>query len=148
MADATAVSLVHPLRWPGSWHRKHEPRLARIVDLRPDVEIEPSEVVELLEPLIPVQRATGGAGGRSQHAELDDDDLAALGEIIANSRPGVGRLEPFGDGLLRRLEWIRGRIRRIRSGLAAQREVRRRAIRGDAGSTSINPRRTGSDPAR
>jgi hypothetical protein len=58
-ADATAITPAHPLRWPGSWHRKHEPRLARIVDLRPDVEIEPSEVVELLEPLIPVQRAGG-----------------------------------------------------------------------------------------
>src|SRR5919106_1475231 len=42
--DATAVSLVHPLRWAGGWHRKNEPRLARIVDLRPDVEIEPAEV--------------------------------------------------------------------------------------------------------
>jgi hypothetical protein len=30
-ADATAVSLVHPLRWPGSVHRKGEPRLARII---------------------------------------------------------------------------------------------------------------------
>lgn len=25
--DATAISLVHPLRWAGSWHRKNEPRL-------------------------------------------------------------------------------------------------------------------------
>ena len=42
-----------------------EPRLARIVDLRPDVEIEPSEVVELLEPLIPVQRGGGRRRGNS-----------------------------------------------------------------------------------
>ena len=84
-ADATAITPAHPLRWPGSWHRKHEPRLARIVDLRPDVEIEPSEVVELLEPLIPVQRAGGRRRGSSQHdSELDDHDLAALAEIIAN----------------------------------------------------------------
>jgi Primase C terminal 2 (PriCT-2) len=84
-ADATAITPAHPLRWPGSWHRKHEPRLARIVDLRPDVEIEPSEVVELLEPLIPVQRAGGRRRVGAQHdSELDDGDLATLGEIIAN----------------------------------------------------------------
>lgn len=29
-ADATAVPIVHPLRWPGSLHRKSTPRLARI----------------------------------------------------------------------------------------------------------------------
>jgi hypothetical protein len=55
-ADATAISLVHPLRWPGSWHRKNQPVLARIFDLRPDVGIEPAEVIELLQPLVPSQR--------------------------------------------------------------------------------------------
>ena len=36
-------------------------------------------------PLIPVQRANDRRRGGSQHdSELDDDDLAALGEIIAN----------------------------------------------------------------
>src|SRR5271170_6536225 len=30
-SDGTAVPLSHPFRWPGSWHRKAEPRLARIV---------------------------------------------------------------------------------------------------------------------
>ena len=54
-------SLVHPLRWPGGWHRKNEPRLARIVALNPDVEIDPSEAIELLEPLIPVQRGADAA---------------------------------------------------------------------------------------
>lgn len=28
--DPTSNALVHPIRWPGSWHRKAEPRLARI----------------------------------------------------------------------------------------------------------------------
>jgi predicted P-loop ATPase len=84
--DASAISLVHPLRWPGSWHRKNDPRLARIVDLRPDVEIEPSEIVGLLEPLIPVRRAGGPQRSAAQHTSvLDDHDLAALGETIANA---------------------------------------------------------------
>jgi Primase C terminal 2 (PriCT-2) len=84
-ADATAITPAHPLRWPGSWHRKHEPRLARILDLRPEVEIDPSEVVELLEPLIPARPAGKHRRGGSDHdSELDHRDLAALGEIIAN----------------------------------------------------------------
>jgi hypothetical protein len=29
--DATNIPAVHPIRWPGSWHRKASPRLARIV---------------------------------------------------------------------------------------------------------------------
>jgi predicted P-loop ATPase len=83
--DATAITPAHPLRWPGSWHRKHEPRLARIVDVRPDVEIEASEVIDLLEPVVPAQCAGGCRRGGSQHdCELDDHDLAALGQIIAN----------------------------------------------------------------
>jgi hypothetical protein len=40
-ADASAKSVVHPLRWPGSWHRKN-PRLPRLAELKanPDVEID------------------------------------------------------------------------------------------------------------
>jgi len=37
--DPSAVPLVHPLRWAGSWHRKVEPRLSRIVEYRPEIEI-------------------------------------------------------------------------------------------------------------
>jgi len=84
-ADATAISLVHPLRWPGSWHRKNQPRLARIVDFRPDVEIEPAEVIELLQPLVPAQhRSRRPPGGTLLPQQLADEDLLALGETIAN----------------------------------------------------------------
>jgi hypothetical protein len=37
-ADATNISVVHPIRWPGSWHRKGAPRLARIVSLNEGAE--------------------------------------------------------------------------------------------------------------
>lgn len=30
-ADGTSTPMVHPMRWPGSWHRKGAPRLVRIV---------------------------------------------------------------------------------------------------------------------
>src|SRR6516225_9735315 len=34
--DASNKSIVHPMRWPGSWHCKEEPRLARIVGGNPE----------------------------------------------------------------------------------------------------------------
>jgi hypothetical protein len=84
-ADTTAISLVHPLRWPGSWHRKREPRLARIVDLRPDAEIEPAEAIELLQPLLPAQRRNRRTPtGAPQLPQLADEDLPAVAETIAN----------------------------------------------------------------
>jgi hypothetical protein len=30
--DSTGVALVHPFRWPGSWHRKGQPKLAEIME--------------------------------------------------------------------------------------------------------------------
>jgi len=38
-ADASAKPIVHPLRWPGSWHTKGAARMARIVEANPDAEI-------------------------------------------------------------------------------------------------------------
>src|SRR5262249_732776 len=48
--DTTNVPACHPIRWPGSWHRKGEPRLCEIVDAKPDVEISLDEALEALEP--------------------------------------------------------------------------------------------------
>jgi RecA-family ATPase/nucleotide-binding universal stress UspA family protein len=38
-ADGTNIAIVHPIRWPGSWHRKSKPVLAQIVGGDPDREI-------------------------------------------------------------------------------------------------------------
>jgi Family of unknown function (DUF5906)/Primase C terminal 2 (PriCT-2) len=47
-SDPTGIPLVHPLRWPGSWHRKAEPQLARIVAYDPAREITLGETIERL----------------------------------------------------------------------------------------------------
>jgi hypothetical protein len=39
-SDPTAKPPVHPLRWPGSWHKKSEPRLAQIAEINHEVEVE------------------------------------------------------------------------------------------------------------
>jgi hypothetical protein len=45
--DPTAVPAVHPLRIPGSWHRKSKPKLCRIVVANEDAELD----------LVPVQNS-------------------------------------------------------------------------------------------
>lgn len=47
-ADATNKPIVHPIRWPGSWHRKGEPRLARIV-AETESEIDLEDALERLQ---------------------------------------------------------------------------------------------------
>jgi hypothetical protein len=46
-ADGSAVPLCHPLRWPGSWHRKNTPRMARIIALTEN-EIDLADALERL----------------------------------------------------------------------------------------------------
>ena len=46
-SDHSAVPLVHPLRWPGSWHRKGEPRLV-VAEINPDREIDLYEALAVL----------------------------------------------------------------------------------------------------
>ena len=48
-ADPTATTSVHPLRWPGSWHLKGAPKLARSVTLNEAAEVHLAEAVEALE---------------------------------------------------------------------------------------------------
>jgi hypothetical protein len=49
--DATNVPIVHPIRWPGSWHRKREPRLCEVVALEPDREIDLDAAIAALAAL-------------------------------------------------------------------------------------------------
>jgi P4 family phage/plasmid primase-like protien len=102
--DPSAVPLVHPLRWPGSWHRKGEPKLCRIIVLREEVEIDLADVLERLEQAasLALEHATGDQAQRLRLAlqlrdshratpelEIDPDardaDLEALADAIPNA---------------------------------------------------------------
>jgi hypothetical protein len=82
-ADASTIPLVHPLRWPGSWHRKGEPVLCRIVHDMPFAEIELDDTLERLEE---AARARGlGAGqatGKGQNADR------AMAELVRRIMTG------------------------------------------------------------
>ncbi len=92
-ADATAVPLVHPLRWPGSWHRKGAPRLAQII-------FESENEIDLDEALGRLREAAGAqvTGGATAVVDADADasfperklqaahpeDIAAALKVIPN----------------------------------------------------------------
>ena len=98
--DGTAVPLVHPLRWPGSWHRKGEPRLATIARMDAERELELGDAIERLEAAalarldgapVEQQRALRAALALGSEAAPStppgsttaaDDDLAALAVAV------------------------------------------------------------------
>jgi hypothetical protein len=69
--DKTNKSVVHPIRWPGSWHRKKTPRLAKIV-ASSDNEINLDEALDILREATGTQDF-GSAGGRVNGAPPDFD---------------------------------------------------------------------------
>jgi hypothetical protein len=83
-ADMTNVSIVHPIRWPGSWHVKGEPRLARIVS-GTDNEIDLREAVERLEPFrSEAPKADNATSNEPRHD--DRQDKRPTSELIATLR--------------------------------------------------------------
>jgi hypothetical protein len=71
--DRTNKSIVHPIRWPGSWHRKNEARLARIA-ASSEGEIDLAEAVKRLR----VAAGADAAAGPTTSSKLVADDPAAV----------------------------------------------------------------------
>jgi hypothetical protein len=86
--DATNKPTVHPIRWPGSWHRKGTPRLATIVAQDLDREIDLTSTLELLELAAP-QRAD--VTGRQSAGDIG----AATSSIIAQLLSGDAMHAPL-----------------------------------------------------
>lgn len=86
--DATNVPAVHPIRWPGSWHRKHEPRLATIVSIDPDREITLGEALDQLELVAPsVARPIVGT--------IAVGEVASLSALVAQLMSGEAMHQPL-----------------------------------------------------
>jgi hypothetical protein len=71
--DATNKSVCHPIRWPGSWHRKAEPRLCAIETVWADVEIDLDAALAALiaaSPNEPKDDPSPGPGDPSEWDEL------------------------------------------------------------------------------
>jgi hypothetical protein len=53
--DSTNNTICHPIRWPGSWHRKAAPRLCEIISRNPDIEITLAAATTAL-PTLPARQ--------------------------------------------------------------------------------------------
>jgi hypothetical protein len=72
--DPSNKPIVHPIRWPGSWHRKGEPRLCTIAVINAEREIDLDAAFDILTPRRPrprgrarpqAERATPGVAGET-----------------------------------------------------------------------------------
>jgi hypothetical protein len=72
--DPSNKPVCHPIRWPGSWHRKAEPRLCEIAALDPDREIELDEALcALIQAAPEITRTPPGDRGGDNWPELVSD---------------------------------------------------------------------------
>jgi Virulence-associated protein E len=62
-ADTSNVPICHCIRWPGSWHRKAQPRPCEIVLVDPNREIVLADALAALEPLAPSPSSSIGSNG-------------------------------------------------------------------------------------
>jgi len=118
--DPTNVPACHPIRWPGSWHRKATPRLCEIINTEHlDNELDLDTALAALEAAAP-QPKTNGQGGPQQSVSQQSgndrlDWSEAFGKIItgkefhptlvplAASRAARGTPEVVTRGVLRAL---------------------------------------------
>ena len=78
--DTSNKPVVHPIRCPGSWHRKAGPRLCQIEELNADAEIDLDVALEALTAAAPKQKAGNGkdhSSSPSDWAELIKDILTS-----------------------------------------------------------------------
>lgn len=83
-ADGTAINPVHPLRWPGSWHRKESPRLACIIALNDDAEIELDDALARLRGEAAAAGIEIGSNASANTLTADIRDVAAALAVIPN----------------------------------------------------------------
>jgi P4 family phage/plasmid primase-like protien len=99
--DSSNIPMVHPVRWAGSWHRKNDPAKMAWGEYHADLEVELSEVYELLRDAVPpdVREPKRPASGRrsdeprrpvgAEDSTTDLDDILAAIAVISNPNRGV-----------------------------------------------------------
>jgi AAA domain len=83
--DPTCAPINHPLRWPGSWHRKNDPpRSCKIEELNADIELDLDASLEKLIAKAPAEEAKTNSKGGS----ANNGDGSAWAELLANIANG------------------------------------------------------------
>ncbi len=90
-ADHSNIPMVHPIRWPGTWHKKKAPRMARMVSLDAAREIDLHEALALLRDVVGDLPAAPTRQPRLLEALSGDGDAeeAALVRGIVLGDPGL-----------------------------------------------------------
>src|SRR5262245_19437238 len=79
--DPTNVPVCHPIRWPGSWHKKSAPRLCEIVSTDLDREIYLDTALVALEKAAPQKKTNGQAGPQQSGSDQESKDW---NELVGN----------------------------------------------------------------
>jgi hypothetical protein len=93
-ADASAVPLNHPMRWPGSWHTKTgTPRLCQIIGGDPQCEISLADAISALDAALAVdgldidrrrESASGERKGFKTEEEWPAEELMEAARLLPN----------------------------------------------------------------
>jgi AAA domain len=75
--DPSGTPVCHPLRWPGSWHRKGEPILCRIKTSNPECEIDLAAAFASLTAVAPAAKKLNG-GAASAEAAGDWPEIKSI----------------------------------------------------------------------
>jgi len=93
-ADRTNISIVHPIRWPGSLHRKKEPKLCRIVASNLDAEIDlGTALIRLREAVAAKGLSPGGQAAKSNGGKAKVGS-SKVSNAFAHLKP-----TPLGEGI-------------------------------------------------
>lgn len=109
-SDASNITMVHPIRWPGSWHRKHEPKLCRVIAINDDAEINLNTALEILKeaaPHVEVNLEAKPAFSPS-NITVNLKKLASALEAIPNEEPSPGSWDEYKNMALRIYSGVRG----------------------------------------
>jgi hypothetical protein len=90
--DPTGKPVVHPLRLPGSWNLKAEPRMAKILVDNPDAEIDLGDALERLEEAVEaagLREHDGSSGGASSEPQARYRDVRSAMAAIPNFNADV-----------------------------------------------------------
>jgi hypothetical protein len=85
--DTSNIPMCHPIRWPGSWHRKAEPRLCKIEQLNPDIEIDLDAALAALAAAAPPEaQQSSGSIDSSNGADGGEKWDTLLADIASGKR--------------------------------------------------------------
>jgi AAA domain len=91
--DPSNKPVCHPIRWPGSYHRKGEPRLCAIETIDPDREIDLDAALTALTAAIPAEHRGNRSAGTFERETLTGDP--AIDDLIRNGIAEPHRSENF-----------------------------------------------------